>query len=365
MKVNKGVGPNSIPTKILKDCKLQFSKPLSDMINTCFTTGIFLSALKVANIIPIHKKGDKLNCNNYRPISLFSNISKSFEKMMHIRLTSFLKKNKVLSSFQFGFRNKHSTNHVLISLTEMIRSTLDNDQFACGVFIDLQKGFDTVDHKILLFKMNHYEVKGILYEWFKSYLTNRQQFTTVTKKQSELSSVEFGVPQGSILGLLLFLIYINDINKAIIFSSVHHFTDDTNILYVSSSLKDINKKINHDLSNLVQWFTANKISLKVSKSELIIFKSHSKQITKHLNFRLSGQKIIPKNHTKYLGIVVDEHLTCTEYMAQLRQKLNRTNGLLAKLRHQVSSNLLKTIYFVLFDSHLRYAAQVKVNEATV
>ena len=365
MKVNKGVGPNSIPTKILKDCKLQFSKPLSDMINTCFTTGIFLSALKVANIIPIHKKGDKLNCNNYRPISLFSNISKSFEKMMHIRLTSFLKKNKVLSSFQFGFRNKHSTNHVLISLTEMIRSTLDNDQFACGVFIDLQKGFDTVDHKILLFKMNHYEVKGILYEWFKSYLTNRQQFTTVTKKQSELSSVEFGVPQGSILGLLLFLIYINDINKAIIFSSVHHFTDDTNILYVSSSLKDINNKINHDLSNLVQWFTANKISLKVSKSEIIIFKSHSKQTTKHLNFRLSGQKIIPKNHTKYLGIVVDEHLTCTEHMAQLRQKLNRTNGLLAKLRHQVSSNLLKTIYFVLFDSHLRYAAQVKVNEATV
>ena len=134
----------------------------------------------------------------------------------------------------------------------MIRSVLDNDQFTCGAFIDLQKAFDTVDHKILLSKMNHYGIKGIPYEWFKSYLTNRQQFTTVNNKQSELSSIKFGVPQVSVLGPLLFLIYNHDLSKAIIFSSVYHFADDTNILYVSSSLKDINRKINHDLSNLVQ-----------------------------------------------------------------------------------------------------------------
>ena len=237
MKVNKGVGPNSIPTKILKDYKSELSKPLRDMINTSFTTGMFPSALKVAHIIPVHKNREKLDCDNYQPISLLSNISKIFEKMMHIQLTSFLNKNKVLSSFQFGFRKKHSTNHALISLTEMIRLALDNDQFVCGVFINLQKAFDTVDHKILLSKINHYGIKGIPYEWFKSYLTNRQQFTTVNNKQSELSSIEFGIPQGSILGPLLFLIYINDLSKAIICSSVH---DDTNI---NSSLKDINKKI--------------------------------------------------------------------------------------------------------------------------
>ena len=187
----------------------------------------------------------------------------------------------------------------------------------CGVFINLQKVFDTVDHKILLSKINHYGIKGIPYEWFKSYLTNRQQFTTVNNKQSELSSIEFGIPQGSILGPLLFLIYINDLSKAIIFSSVHHFADDTNILYVSSSLKNVNKKLNHALSNLVQWLRANKILLNVSKTEIVIFKSHSKQITKHLNFCLNGQKIIPKNHTKYLGIITDKHLTFTDYMAQL------------------------------------------------
>ena len=171
---------------------------------------------------------------------------------MHTRLTRFLNENKVLSNFQSGFRNKHSTSHALISLTEMIWSALDNDQFACGVFVDLQKAFDTVDHKILPSKMNHYGIKGFPYKWFKSYLINRQQFTTVNNKQSELSSIEFGVSQSSILGSLLFLIYINDLTKAIIFLSVHHFADHTNILYVSSSLKDTNKKINHDLSNLVQ-----------------------------------------------------------------------------------------------------------------
>ena len=147
------------------------------------------------------------------------------------------------------------------------------------------------------------------------------------------------MPQGLILGPLLFLIYINDLTKAIIFSSVHHFADDTNILYVSSSLKDISKKINHDLSNLVHWLRANKISLNVSKTEIVIFKSYSNRITKHLNFRLSGQIIIPKNHTKYIEIIIDEHVIFKEYMAQLRQKLNRTNGLLVKLRHQVQNRL--------------------------
>ena len=152
-----------------------------------------MPSLKVPNIIPIHKKGDKLDCNNYRPISLLCNISEMFEKMMHIRLTSFLNKNKVLSGFQFGFRNKHPTKYALISLTEMIRSALDNDHFVCGVFFDLQKAFDIVDHKILLSKMNHYEIKGIPYEWFKNYLTNKQYITTVNNKLSELSSIEFGV----------------------------------------------------------------------------------------------------------------------------------------------------------------------------
>ena len=238
MKTNKASGPNSIPTKILKLFKKEFSKPLSDIINLSFNQGVFPNLLKIANVIPIHKKGDKLDCNNYRPISLLSNISKIFEKCMHTRLTNFLHVNKLFFSHQFGFRNGYSTNHALTSLTEMIRKALDENKFVCGVFIDLQKAFDSVDHVILLSKLNHYGVKGASYQWFKSYLTGKQQYTTIAHLKSDLRSINYGVPQGSVLGPVLFLLYVNDLNQAIVHSKIHHFADDTNFLYASLSLKN-------------------------------------------------------------------------------------------------------------------------------
>ena len=163
IKTNKASGSNSIPTKIFKLFKKEFSKRLSDIINLSFNEGIFPNLLKIANVIPIHKKGDKLDCNNYRPISLLSNISKIFEKYMHTRLTNFLRINKLWFSYQLGFNNGYSLNHALTNSTEMIRKALDEDKFACGVFIDLQKAFDTVHHDILLSKLNHYGVRGASY----------------------------------------------------------------------------------------------------------------------------------------------------------------------------------------------------------
>ena len=160
------------------------------------------------------------------------------------------------------------------------------------------------------------------------------------------------------LGPLLFLLYINNLNKAVVHSKVHHFADDTNFLYASHSLKNLNKTVNFDLSNLVQWLRANKISLNVNKTEIVVFRSPTKQIYKNLNFRLSGQKIEPKRCTKYLGVIIDEHLSFNEYMNTLKQKLNRANGILAKLRYYVTADVLKTIYYIFFDSHMRYACQI-------
>ena len=205
---------------------------------------MFPDFLKVANVIPIHKRV-KNRPNNYRPISLLSNISKLYGKAMHIRLTNFLRKNKVLFSYQFGFWNNYSANHALISLTEMIRNALDNGNVA---FIDLQKVFDTVSHDILLSKLNHYGIRGVAFDWFKSYLSDRTQYTSINNERSEIQTIRYGVLQGSILGPLLFFIYINDLSRSIKNSKIHHFADDTNLLYASSSLKDINKKINFDLS---------------------------------------------------------------------------------------------------------------------
>ena len=303
MKTNKASGPNSIPTKILKLFKKEFSKPLSDIINLSFNQGVFTNLLKIANVIAIHKKGDKLDCNNYRPISLLSNITKIFEKCMHTCLTNFLQDNKLFFSHQFGFRNGYSTSRASTSLTEMIRKALDEGKFACEVLIDLQKAFDTVHHDILLSKLNHYGVRGASYQWFKSYLTGRQQYTTIAHLKSDLRSINYGVPQGSVLGPILFLLYINDLNQAIVHSKVHHFADDTNFLYASHSLKKINKAINFDLSNLVQWLRANKISLTVNKTELVIY-----QITKKTNLQKSKFSTSwAKNRTKTSHKVLRSH----------------------------------------------------------
>ena len=201
------------------------------MINVSFKKGIFPDFLKVANVFPIHKKGEKLDPNIYRPISLLLNVSKLYEKAMHIWLANFLRKNKVPFSYQFGFWNNYSTNHAFISLTEMIRKALDNGKFTC-VFIYLQQSFDTVNHDILLSKLNHYWIRGVASDWFKSYISNRTQHTTINNERSEIQTIKYGAPQGSIVGPLLFLTYINDLYWLIKTSKIHHFPDDTNLLAI-------------------------------------------------------------------------------------------------------------------------------------
>ena len=186
---------------------------------------------------------------------------------------------------------------------------------------------------------------------------------------SDKAFIEFGVPQGSVLGPLLFLIYINDLNNAIKFSTVHHFADDTNLLLTHKSLKTINKHMNHDLKRLTIWLRANRISLNVSKTEIILFRPKSKQnITKHLNFRISGQKIHITNNVKYLGLTLNEFLNWNTQLGLLRNKLNRGIGLLSKIRHFVPKHLLKTIYYSLFHSHLLYGSQIfgdqSINQST-
>ena len=192
-------------------------------------------------------------CGNYRPISLLSNISKLIEKLMYVRLYRFFNLHNTLLECQFGFRANHSTSHALISITEKLRDALDTGHFACGVFIDLKKAFDTVDHKILISKLEHYGVRGIIKDWLSSYLDNRKQFVSLNGFKSSLNFITCGFPQGSVLGPLLFLIYITDLSSSVKHSVVHHFADDTNLICINKSLKLLNKHINYDLKGITDW----------------------------------------------------------------------------------------------------------------
>ena len=204
-----------------------------------FITGQFPTRGREPHIIPSYKKGGKSECSNYRPNSLLPNISKIIEKAMYTRTYNFLEKYNCLYKKQFGFRNSHSTNHALISTTEKNQRSLDNNEYSCGKFLDFQKAFDTVNHNILLKKLHHYGIRGITNDWFKSYLNNRTQQTKVNDSISEKIEVTYGVPQDSILGTLLFLVYINDLHDVVTHSLIHHFAEDTNILYCNKSLKKI------------------------------------------------------------------------------------------------------------------------------
>ena len=354
----KGIGPHSIPTELLLLLKNEISHPLSILFNISLNTGTFPKVLKLSETIPVYKKGSKLEACNYLPISLLSNLNKLFEKIMFTRVYHFLEINNSIYDLQFGFSSKHSTNHALIESTEKIRNALDNHELGCGVFVDLQKAFDTVNHKILIDKLDYYGIRGVANEWFKSYLSGRSQYVSIEGFKSETKQIKHGVPQGSVLGPLLFLVYINDLHKAIHYSKTYHFADDTHLLNISRSSKQIQKHINIDLKCLFKWLTANKISLNCSKTKLFIFHSNKSTETFKFNIKINGNKITPTDNIKYLGVYLDDVLSGHKHCKVLASKLNRANGMLCKVRHYVPKDELLSIYHAIFSSHLTYNCQV-------
>ena len=276
---------------------------------------------------------------------------------MFSRVYKFLDDFKCIYELQFGFRAKHSTNHALLDITENIKAALDKKMHACGIFVDLQKAFDTVNHKILIYKLSHYGIRGIANDWFSSYLSNRTQYVSILGFESKIMPISHGVPQGSVLGPLLFLIYINDLHNAIKYCKVYHFADDTNLLHIDKSLKKMQKQINMDLKSLYYWLLANKISLNCSKTELIFF--HTPGATApDLRIKMNGIKIKPSSHIKYLGVYLDASLTGNHHCDLLVKKLKRANGMLSKARHYVPSGELLSIYYAIFSSHMVYGSQV-------
>ncbi len=350
----KGTGPASIPLKLLKLVANIVVVPLCYIINVSFTTGVFPDALKIAKVIALHKGGPSDNVNNYRPISLLSIFDKIIEKLMHKRLYEFLDEHDILFINQFGFRKKSSTIHALLDITERIRQSMDNGKYGCGVFIDLKKAFDTVNHDILLTKLEHYGIRNNILNWFKSYLSDRKQYVFFNGVSSEVLNISCGVPQGSVLGPLLFLLYINDLPNISSKLQFFLFADDTNLYYESDDLIELEKTMNKELKLLSLWLNVNRLALNISKTNFIIFRGYRKPYAHNVTLLMNKKAIEQKSHVKYLGILIDEHLNWKEHISNVTKKISRSVGIICKLRSCLNISLLRTIYYSLVYSHLNY-----------
>ena len=350
----KSIGPYSIPIKALKILGPKISQPLTKIINLSFTEGIFPSKLKIAKVISIFKKGDPEVPSNYRPISLLPIFSKIFEKLMYERIYSFLKEHKLIYPLQFGFRENHCIDHVLINITEDIRSTLDGRRYGCGIFIDLQKAFDTVNHEILLKKLEHYGIRGDTLKWFHSYLSDRSQFVTINGHDSTKMEISCGVPQGSVLGPLLFLIFINDLPNVSNKIKIYLFADDTNIYVESETISELVQIVNNELKLVKNWIDANLFSLNISKTNYIIFHSPVMSIPSDIVITIGRDHIDRSRYVKFLGLLLDENLRWNFHLSELSKKLARTCGILFKIRDLLPTNTLINVYNSLFMSFLQY-----------
>lgn len=264
---SKAPGYDNIGPKLIKYIASLIIRPLTHIFNHSIMTGVVPDKLKIGKVIPVYKKGDSSLPTNYRPISLLSIFDKLLEKLMYKRVYTFLTENNILYPYQFCFRKNHSTSLALIDVIDNIYSCLDNNETVVGIYVDLQKAFDTVDHNILLYKLYNCGVRGIAHKWFVNYLYNRKQFTSVNNAVSMLKNVTCGVPQGSVLGPLLFLIYVNDIAQAAPGVQVKLFADDTNLFLSGIDISELICRSNNCLESLNRWCIANRLHMNFEKNE--------------------------------------------------------------------------------------------------
>ena len=344
----KATGCDGLPASFLKDSKDSIKNPLCHIINLSIVNGIVPTEWKTARIVPIHKSGSRTLFDNYRPISILPTISKIIEKIVHKQLVTFLEENKLIYRHQFGFRSHMSTEQAATLFLDSIRLNVDKGNLVGACFIDLSKAFDTISHSKLLAKLPKYGIHDRELDWFTDYLFGRKAIVQFDQTQSDDFVMCSGVPQGSILGPLLFLIIFNDLTDVIKHSKVIKYADDT-VLYVSAkSATEISNKLTDDLTTLSKWFDDNELimNLKKGKTEALLFGTPQKVSKQFQDFDVyvNTTKISITKDYKYLGVPLDSSLNMNTFFDKCYKKASSRLNLLAKLRNELDTNAAKSIY---------------------
>ena len=358
-------GYDGIHSRVIKQTYSLFFEPLKHVLNLSIIQGFFPEEMKIAKVIPLYKHGDASKFNNYRPISVLPLFSKLLEKLMYNRLLEFINKHNILYKYQFGFRESHSTSIALTILIDNIMNAIDEGNIVVGLFLDFQKAFDTVNHDILLQKLLKYGIRGTAYDWMRSYLSCRSQYVVFNNAQSPKSNVTCGVPQGSVLGPLLFLLYINDIVNVSTALLPIIFADDTNLFLKGKCVNEVIRLMNCEIEKIVHWLHANKLSLNISKTHYVIFRSQKRKLPDNEHIKINGQSVECVEYTKFIGVMLDSKLTWINHLSMIRSKVAKGIGILSKSRKVLHSSSLITLYYSLIYPYFTYCIEVWGSAANI
>lgn len=353
MKLKNG-GVDGINMKVIKKLSNYIVDPLVHIINLSIEKSIWPDVLKCADVKPIFKANNRHVISNYRPISLISNFSKIFEKVLYVRILDFVKKSKILSNKQYGFMKNLGTKDALHYISNLIYEKLDKSIPIAVTFLDLAKAFDTVDHKILLDKLYNYGIRGNAYELIASYLQSRKQRVKVNGVLSEFSELKTGVPQGTVLGPLLFILYITDLLEMMPDDVILSFADDTALISTDKSWQLVEFKMNNYLAIISKWLALNKLHLNVAKTVYITFGNYCNSVPPNLNIVINGLNVTRVETCKYLGIHFDYRMTWETHTQFIINKTKYLVFLFYKSSKVMMTETLLMIYYAFFHSIINY-----------
>ena len=348
--IKKATGADNIPAKVVRQCKVTVAQQLSSLINLSINTGVFPDSLKVAQVTPIHKKNDPLNKSNYRPVSVLPIFSKVYEKVIEIQLADYF--DKIFNPFLCAFRRGHGCQTTLLRLLEDWHEALDKNQYVATVLMDLSKAFDCVPHDILLDKLSAYGISSHSVSLLKSYLSNRKQQIKVNRVLSSWADIHKGVPQGSILGPLLFNVFINDIFHFISDSSLYNYADDNTLSFCNPDFDALISTLETDSNQLIEWFRINKMQANPDKFQFLAVgrKTYDKNPSIHIqNFNLTCESTV-----KLLGIDIDYQLNFDAHISTICRKASQQLNILKRLGSYLNRLNKLTIFHTFILSNFNF-----------